>query len=83
MSDDNTMTYEEAVAMLPEGEYVHTFRGGGFVMLGADWSRDEVIKALRDAPEIRRAGEVATAMHHPIAINHDGWIFIEAKRAEQ
>jgi hypothetical protein len=77
---DDLLTYDEAVAMLPDGNSIHTFRGGGFMLLGADWSRESILKALQAAPEIRRAGDVATSMHHPIAINCDGWLFIEAKR---
>ena len=44
MSDDlEYLTKEQVLKMLPDGEYIHTFRGNG-VLIGADWERKEILK---------------------------------------
>lgn len=79
MSDAiETITYDAAVALLPEGDNVHTLRGGGSLLIGADWRRGDILEALREAPEIRLTGQMARAMKHGIAISNGGsWLFIE------
>src|SRR5690606_36542527 len=75
-----SLTVDQALEMLPEGEAVHTFRNGGLGLFGADWGRPEIIDALRSAERIELAGEVATSMGHGIAVLHGGsWLFIETK----
>ena len=79
MSD--TVTFEQACSMLPDGDSVHTFRNPRPMMIiGANWERHKIIEALQNAPEICLSGDVATNMHHGIAINTGGsWLFIETK----
>lgn len=68
-----TLTPEEALALLPEGEYVHTFRNpGAGMMIGADWRRDEVEREIRDAERRELAGQVATDMGHGLVVFRKG-----------
>ena len=42
------LTDDEAVKLLPEGESIHTFYNLPTMLLGADWSRAEVLHKLRE-----------------------------------
>lgn len=35
---------EEAIALLPESEFIHTFYSTGICLVGADWDRTDVLK---------------------------------------
>jgi hypothetical protein len=69
------VTFEQAVAMLPPGERIHTFleppgkTAGG--LLGASWTRDGVLNALRQGA-IRRAGRNATKNGHGLVVFRPG-----------
>ena len=81
MSDDGVvrLTYDEAAALLPEGESVHTFLDGGLALIGADWDRADVLALLR-AGRPERSGEAATAAGHGIvAFRASGPVFIETR----
>lgn len=66
------LTPEQLDAMMPEGEYVHTFVQAGQMLLGADWKRAEILAAAREhGAEL--SGEQATAMKH-------GAVILEPKR---
>jgi hypothetical protein len=75
------LTYEEAVALLPEGERVHTIIDGGVALLGADWDREDVLALLRTGrPEL--SGAQATARGHGlVAFPATGPVFIETRPA--
>lgn len=76
------MTYDEAVAMLPDGNSIHTFMNPNGMLLGADWSREEILAELRNAHEILETGPAAQAMGHGIAIDEDGRVlFIETRKS--
>lgn len=71
LPDENRveLTPEQAIALLPEGETVHTFRNPGVgMMLGADWKRAEVEREIRDAERRELAGEIATSMGHGLVV---------------
>jgi hypothetical protein len=71
------LTAEEAIALLPAGEYVHTFRNPGGIMLGADWDRAEIQTAIHKAGVRTLAGGVAMAVGHGLAIyDGGGWLFV-------
>jgi hypothetical protein len=75
------LTFEEAVAMLPDGEDIHTQRNPGIGMfIGADWSRDRLIEHIRKhGAEL--AGPIATAMGKGLVVKDDnGPLFVETKR---
>lgn len=70
------ITADQAVDLLPDGDDVHTFRGGGFMVIGCDWRRASIIEALRSAPAIQLAGDVARGMRHGMVIDDGGLLFI-------
>ncbi len=83
MASDNGrefLTYDEAVAMLPDDDRIHTFLQGGWALLGADWDRDDVLSLLRTGkPEL--SGETATRMGHGlVAWRNDEPVFIATRR---
>ena len=84
MSEPIELSFDEAAKLLPEGDTVHTFRNPRLgMMLGADWNREDVLKAMRESDVIQVTGPAAQSMRHGIAINHGGGIlFIEAANYE-
>jgi hypothetical protein len=80
--DDNDYTLEQAVALLPEREYVHTFRCGRGMLFGCDMRRDHVIDAMQKSSRIAKAGPVMSGMGHGMAIDMDGDLFIETTTPE-
>ena len=71
------LTKDQAIAMLaPEGQ-IHTFRQAGPAILGADWDREDIIKAIeKHPPEL--SGKQATAMQHGmVLLDEHGYLFIE------
>ncbi len=84
MSDEERvmLTKEQAIAMLPDGEYIHTFRQVGMMILGTDWTREEML-TLIDHSEFELSGPQATAMGHGMAAQTDrGWLFVQTKVEE-
>ena len=77
------ISYEEAVKLLPDGEYIHTFDNPvAGVLAGVDWDRNDILEAMQ-CHEISLAGEQAQAMNHGIAIKMgDDWLFIETRKAD-
>lgn len=66
------ITYEEAVSLLPDNEFVHTFYNGAFGLLGADWGKEEILDKLRKSDVIELTGDVARSMGHGMcAYNND------------
>ena len=87
MSDNDRvpLTADEAIAMLPDGDDIHTFRNpAGGVLMGCNWQREKLIDAIRSTDSRELAGEQATTMHHGLCINYHGCaLFIEtAKNGE-
>ncbi len=77
------LTKEEAIEMLPEGEYIHTFRNSSFVLIGADINRGDVIKAIQEY-EVELSGSMATNMGHGmVLVDNHGALFIETKKEEE
>lgn len=62
------LTPEQAEAMLPDGEYVHTFRQARNGMLvGADWSRERLLEAFREH-RVDLSGPTAVSMGHGLIV---------------
>ena len=83
MSDEiQPLSYDEAVALLPDGERIHTFLDGGVALIGADWDRSAILALLREAgPEIEVTGPAAQSMGHGMAAYRNGEpVFIETRR---
>ena len=73
---------DEAIAMLSDAEYIHTFRQSmDGALIGADWARQDIMDALKKYTA-ELTGEHAQALKHGIAFcdNH-GWVFVETKEA--
>lgn len=76
------ISLEDAIAKLPDGDYVHTFRQAGFALIGADWDKNDLITAM-SASEVELAGPQAAAMKHGIAFRDNfGFVFVATKPHE-
>ena len=72
--------YEKAIAMLPDGKDIHTFRSTYGMLMGADFERQKLLEKMKDH-KIELSGEMATAMHHGIVlIDKTGPLFIETEQ---
>lgn len=81
MADDKTvLTYDQAVALLPEGDEIHTFRNPhGGVLIGADWSRARILEVLAAAPFIEVTGPQAQETGHGLFVEDEhGALYIQA-----
>jgi len=81
MSDEiYKLTTTEALAMLPDKQFIHTFRqGGGNCLIGADWSKNSILKAIDDYG-FELTGEQATSMGHGMAFQDEfGWVYVQTK----
>ena len=57
------LTPEQALSMLPNGDQIHTFRSASVALIGADWDRVDLEKAIRE--NVCEVGGV-----HCQAVNH-------------
>lgn len=74
MSDRFKITVDEAIGVLPDGDYVHTFIANG-MLLGADWSREEVETHIRKAGGASLGGDTAMRMGHGLCLDADRRLF--------
>ena len=75
------LTYDEAVALLPDGEQIHTFLDGGLALIGADWDRQQVLDLLAATSQREVTGPGAQSMGHGLAAYRDGEpVFIETRK---
>jgi len=73
------LTIEQAENLIADGEYVHTFRQGGFMLIGADWKREDILEALKIYPP-ELSGVSATSIGHGLVfIDKAGPVFVETK----
>jgi hypothetical protein len=80
LDDEVLLTYDEAVALLPDGDRLHTFLNPAGILAGADWSRDSVLALLRDADRREVSGPAAQSFGHGLAAWREGRpVFIEAR----
>ena len=82
MSEEETpkkLTTEEALALLAEGDSVHTFRQAGPALIGADHPRETLVDSIREYG-CQLSGATATAMGHGMVLEDDhGYLFIATK----
>jgi len=73
------LSIDEALAMIAEGDKVHTLLG----MFGADWDRPSLEQLVRTTSCRRKAGGTAAAMGHKLAVvTEDGkWLYVQTKAA--
>lgn len=63
------MTYDEAVSVLPNEENIHTFYNAPFGLVGADWSREDILNKLKENDiVIELTGEQARQIKHGICV---------------
>ena len=80
MSLLETLTVEQALAALPDGDRIHTFRDSRVALVGADWDRADIEQALREAKAIGITGPMAQGMKHGMQIDRGGGpLFIETR----
>ena len=60
------LTKEEAMSVLPKKESIHTFYNPGFGLVGADWSREDIIDKIQKSDIIELTGALARGMNHGI-----------------
>jgi hypothetical protein len=75
------LTYDEAVALLPDGDRIHTILDGGIALIGAHWDRGDVLALLAATDRREVTGTAAQSMGHGLAAFRDGEpVFIETRR---
>ena len=81
--DIQLLSYDEAVALLPDGDSVHTLLDGGFALIGADWDRADILALLETTARREVTGAAAQSMGHGLAAYRaDGKpVFIETRKA--
>ena len=65
------LTIEEATALLPDSETIHTFYSTGICLVGGDWDRADILQKLEEA-KIELAGDSARSLGHGLAVYKDG-----------
>lgn len=80
MSDKKLpLTKVQAISMLGDSEYIHTFRSGPMSLLGCDWSRQEIVDAI-SSNECEVGGEMCKSMNHGLVVHVGGApLFVECK----
>lgn len=59
------LTYDEAVKLIPDGDYIHVFTNGQMALIGQELPREQILQLLRSGkPEL--SGDGATALGHGI-----------------
>jgi hypothetical protein len=77
------LTYDEAVALLPDGKRIHAFLDGGMALIGADWDRADILALLRDTDCREVPGPAAQSMGHGlVAWRESGPVYIATKREQ-
>ena len=66
------LTEEAAINILPDGEQIHTFRNSGFMLLGADWDREDIIQEIRKADSREITGKMARGLKHGLCLWNEG-----------
>ena len=80
--DIQLLTYDEAVALLPDGERIHTFVQAGPAILGAGWDRADVLALLETTERREVTGAAAQELGHGLAAFRDGEpVFIATREA--
>lgn len=70
MTDDDEpvlLSYDEAAAMLPDGDRIHTFLDAGGALVGANWDRAEILELLETSGRREVTGPAAQGFGHGLA----------------
>lgn len=63
-----TITADVAIELLPDSDNIHTFINMPLGLVGADWSKEEIIDKLKRSDTIEITGECARRMDHGLAV---------------
>ena len=73
------LSAHEVDELLKPGEYVHTFIGGGGLLIGCDVARSKILQFAADG-KAELAGDFATKINHGVCYNDGGrWTFAETR----
>lgn len=80
MSDDRVvLSKEQAISMLSDDETIHTYRNAGFMLVGCDWDRAELLEAI-EKNECELGGPMCQQMRHGLVIHiGDSPLFVECR----
>lgn len=62
------ITTEEAIALIPQDDEIHTFYQMGNSLVGADWDRADILQKLSECDKLEIAGGMARSMGHGLAV---------------
>jgi hypothetical protein len=86
MSERRYITPDEAISLLPDGDEIHTFIDSG-CLIGADWSREEIIDKISSSDVREITGPAARGMGHGLVVYNKSakyqsdLLFIETDKA--
>lgn len=72
MSRQIILTVQEAIDLVKPGDEVHVFRCAPACLIGADWSRTEVLKLINDAQFRQIGGDACVALSHGLVATLNG-----------
>lgn len=79
MVDQKKLTVEQAERLLPDTPVIHTFRENGGYLLGADWTREQILERFR-THGVELSGENAMKIQHGLASEDvQGWLYIQMR----
>ena len=72
------LTAQQAIELLPDGETIHTFLNSPMTLIGADWSRDDVIKKIQSSDYREVTGPGARGLKHGLCVYNKGATLLDA-----
>lgn len=77
-NDRRFITPKEAISLLNEGKFIHTFRSTSSALIGADHKRDSLIKKIKANPDkLELGGAHCRNMKHGLILDDGSYLFIE------
>lgn len=74
------LTKEQARRMLPDGETIHTFYSTSLALIGADWSKGDILASIDDH-DCEIGGLECQRFNHGLVIHtQPGPLFVECKK---
>lgn len=77
------LTIDEAVSALDGDDTVHCYLDVGMALIGADWSRKEVLEFLAGADWITIGAGMCRGMNHAVIARNDGKVRLFASKADR
>jgi hypothetical protein len=74
------LTPEQAIAMLPDTKYIHTFYSVGLGLIGADHSRESLLEKIKTC-KLEIGGKSCKSMNHGLVLweTDNTPLFVECK----